>query len=230
MEHWTFDDVSMLIVSSITEGECGAYADSALANKCGSLRRQILNALVGSGRHADIISLANYGHPWVKMISAIYMLSENESVAMSILNELASSCHKTVAFTVKCSIQEWVNGAMQPRNIPIGSNPRFNQLDKYKIMAISQGETWRYGDQSLSIRCSEELERIFQALIGAGQEKKIGALIKHGHPWVQMWAAVHSLGPNEEIAVAALVRLSQSKDHPSNLPAGKALSQWRSGT
>jgi len=104
-------------------------------------------------------------------------------------------------------------------------------LDAYAFAAILHAEASWEGRPTRANRAHDELVRIHHALRDRGPQTAALLLpqLRHEHPSVRCWAALHTLEPAPDAALPVLEEISR-QDDLVRFAAQMLLAQWRDGT
>jgi hypothetical protein len=104
-----------------------------------------------------------------------------------------------------------------------------NHLNDYRVAAAQHGEYTRAGESDLANTAHSRLQQALLALIADGSDSQIMDLYNDSDPWVQLWAATHTLEIDEQKAMAKLTSLQNDRKPILSLSAKYTLKSWQEG-
>ena len=102
-------------------------------------------------------------------------------------------------------------------------------LGEYRRHACDQGASMLEGEGDASNEAYDRLQDAFMSLIRAGRRDELFELYNDFDPWVQSWAAAHTLEIDEARALAKLEHLQNSENPHVSSCAKIAIEEWKNG-
>jgi hypothetical protein len=102
-------------------------------------------------------------------------------------------------------------------------------LDEYRRHAFDQGAYMAEGDADASNTSYDRLQHAFRSLVRDGKRHELFRLYDDPEPWVQGWAAVHTLEIDETRALAKLEQLENAGIPHISTDAKYTIQEWKSG-
>ncbi len=102
-------------------------------------------------------------------------------------------------------------------------------LDEYRRHACDQGAAMLEGEGDASNSAYDRLQDALVSLIRAGRRHELFGLYDDLDPWVQSWAAAHTLEIDEARALAKLEQLQKSENPHVSSCAKFAIEEWKNG-
>ena len=102
-------------------------------------------------------------------------------------------------------------------------------IKRYIETARRHGEGTRTGDYKKANRAYDALARLLQEITAASCDEDLFELYDDDEPWVQSWAAAHTLEIDEQRAVKKLQELMASGLAHVSIDEKYILQEWRSG-
>ena len=103
------------------------------------------------------------------------------------------------------------------------------ELAEYRRAAQDHGKYTMSGESDLANKAYAVLRSIFLELVAKGQDATICNLYDDPDPWVQLWAATHTLEIAEKDAVEKLKYLQAARKPILSLDAKYTLLEWQNG-
>ena len=102
-------------------------------------------------------------------------------------------------------------------------------LDEYRRHAVDQGAFMTEGDGDASNASYDRLQDAFVSLAREGKRRQLFNLYDDDDPWVQSWAAAHTLEIDEARALTKLEQLVNLGIPLVSSCAKHAIEEWKSG-
>src|SRR4051794_29180510 len=102
-------------------------------------------------------------------------------------------------------------------------------LNEYRHHAIEHGTRTREGDAEGANASYDRLHAVLVAIDGEGRERELFSLYEDDDPWVQTWAATHTLEIDEGRALAKLEQLAKSGISHVDTGAKYTIQEWNNG-
>jgi len=102
-------------------------------------------------------------------------------------------------------------------------------LDEYRQHAADHGLHTRQGNADASNAAYDRLQRLLIALATQGMRHELFQLYDDMDPWVQGWAAAHTLEVDEARALAKLEALERAAIPHVGTDAKYTIQEWKSG-
>lgn len=102
-------------------------------------------------------------------------------------------------------------------------------LTDYRTAAHDHGRYSLSGESDLANKAYAKLQSAFLALVANGQDSTICDLYDDPDPWVQLWAATHTLEIAEDKAVEKIRALQAARKPVLSMNAKYTLLEWEKG-
>jgi hypothetical protein len=102
-------------------------------------------------------------------------------------------------------------------------------LDEYRRHAADHGAHMARGDADASNASYDRLQNAFLSLARKGNRDQLFVLYDDVDPFVQCWAAAHTLEIDEPRALQKLEQLEQAKIPHVSFDAKYTIQEWKSG-
>jgi hypothetical protein len=102
-------------------------------------------------------------------------------------------------------------------------------LDDYRRYAVDHGKHTLEGDADATNTAYDHLQDVFAAILKAGMGKELFPLYNDPDPWVQSWAAAHTLEVDELQALAKLSELESAGIPHVSTSAKYTIEGWKNG-
>jgi hypothetical protein len=104
------------------------------------------------------------------------------------------------------------------------------RIDEYRRYAADHGRHTLDGDVDATNFAYDELQRVFVSIVRAGFASELFQLYDDRDPWVQSWAAAHSLEVDPERALDKLRQLETAGIPHVSTGAKYTIEGWNNGT
>lgn len=102
-------------------------------------------------------------------------------------------------------------------------------LQQYKVYAADHGTHTEEGDSDATNASYYLLQKTFLELIKVGKGRELVALYDDPNPWVQSWAASHSLEIDEASALRKLAEIEAADIPLVSTSAKYTIRGWKAG-
>ena len=102
-------------------------------------------------------------------------------------------------------------------------------LGAYRRYAVEHGHNTLEGDSDATSAAHDLLQKIFVEIVEAGQGNDLFRFYDDPDPWVQSWAASHTLEIDEARALAKLTELERAGISHISTSAKYTIQGWKSG-
>jgi hypothetical protein len=104
-----------------------------------------------------------------------------------------------------------------------------NLIKEYQTAAKDHGTWTRGGDSDKTNAAHEKMHEVLAALVAAREDGQLFTLYDDSDPWVQLWAATHTLEVDAARATAKLESLQRSGIPLASMCAKYTLQSWKDG-
>lgn len=102
-------------------------------------------------------------------------------------------------------------------------------IEKYRKLARDYAEGVRNSNPKKTNRAHDALWEVLKQIVGASCDHRLFDLYGDEEPWVQTWAAAHTLEIDETRAISKLQSLADAGIKGLSLSAEYTIKEWRSG-
>ncbi|HZZ77004.1 MAG TPA: hypothetical protein VFE62_00715 [Gemmataceae bacterium] len=102
-----------------------------------------------------------------------------------------------------------------------------SDLIDYRTAAHEHGKHTMSGDSDLANQAFEALQSAFNRLVAAKHDAMICDLYEDPDPWVQLWAAAHTLEITESKALEKLTNLRDARKPVLSMNAKFTIVEWK---
>src|ERR1700748_3508654 len=103
----------------------------------------------------------------------------------------------------------------------------YRRIEDYVRYAADHGKFTLDGDAEATNTAYDRLQHIFKEIVSNGEGNQLFRLYEHNDPWVQAWAASHTLELNESRAIAKLEQLKAADIPHISSGARYTLEGWK---
>ncbi|OEK05417.1 DUF2019 domain-containing protein [Roseivirga misakiensis] len=106
------DELGEFIRVSIEHHKTNLEGDYVKGNKFMKIKLQIVQGLIDTNKLSTLKPLLSHKAPPVRYSAATYFLMVDEKPALTILEKLVKENHKSISFSAKIVVDQWLSGKL----------------------------------------------------------------------------------------------------------------------